>query len=209
MKNDKGEIISIMQINHSWLNRPSTIVAPELIGCTLIRQIPNVTVLHGLIVETEAYEPDDPAMHAYQRRTARNQIIFESAGHAYLYQIYGSYHCLNIVTDQAGIASSVLIRALELEIVPDWIDRQQQPKLHRIAAGPGKLCRALKIDLSLNATLLEPGQALWLEHRTPQFQQQLDDGRLTLTQTTRIGLTKGADRLQRWYLANCPAVSKK
>ncbi len=199
----------LLPIEPFWLSRSATQVAPELIGCTLVRQSSDDLTLRGVIVETEAYEPDDPAMHAYQRQTVRNQVMFGSAGHAYVYRIYGYYHCLNIVTDQNGIASSVLIRAVELETVPPWIDLQQEPKPHRLAAGPGKLCRALKIDSSLNAILLEPGQALWLEHRNSQFQQQLDEGRLTLTQTTRIGLTKGTDLLQRWYLSKCPAVSKK
>jgi DNA-3-methyladenine glycosylase len=193
----------------SWLSRTATQVAPELIGCTLVRQMPNGTTFQGLIVETESYEPDDPAMHAYQRKTARNQIMFGPAGHAYVYQIYGNYHCLNIVTDQAGIASSVLIRALQLESIPPWIDLQQEPKLHRLAAGPGKLCRALKIDRTLNGTLLQPGQALWLKQRHAQFQQQLEAGGLVLTQTTRIGLSKGVDLPRRWYLSNCSAVSKK
>lgn len=196
-------------IQSAWLSRPSTVIAPELVGCSLVRQATDELLLCGRIVETEAYEPDDPAMHAYQSRTARNQVMFTSAGHAYVYRIYGYYHCLNIVTDQEGVASSVLIRALELEQIPPWVDTQQESKLHRIAAGPGKLCRALKIDQSLNGTVLQPGQALWLEHRDPQFEQQLESGQLSLTQTTRIGLTKGVDLPRRWYLLGSAAVSKK
>jgi DNA-3-methyladenine glycosylase len=195
-------------INAHELARQSTLVAPDLIGCTLVRSLDTGLMIRGVIVETEAYEPDDPAMHAYQRRTARNAVMFRAAGHAYVYQIYGNYHCLNIVTDREGTASSVLIRALQLESIPSWID-PQEPKLHRIAAGPGKLCRALKIDVTLNGTILEPGQALWLEHRDRSFQHQLESETLTLTQTTRIGLTKGVDLPRRWYLSNCPAVSKK
>lgn len=196
-------------IEREWFNRSATAVAPDLIGCSLVRQTDDGLIGRGVIVETEAYEPDDPAMHAYQRQTVRNQVMFKSAGHAYVYQIYGTYHCLNIVTDQEGIASSVLIRALELAAIPPWIDPQQATKPHRIAAGPGKLCRALRIDLTLNGTWLQPGHALWLEHREPQFQQNLATGSLTLTQSTRIGLTKGVDLPRRWYLSNCPAVSKK
>jgi DNA-3-methyladenine glycosylase len=193
----------------AWLSRAATQVAPDLIGCTLIRQLSCGGRLRGLIVETEAYEPDDPAMHAYQRKTARNQVMFGAAGHAYVYQIYGNYHCLNIVTDREGIASSVLIRALQLDSIPPWINPMQELKPHRIAAGPGKLCQALRIDLILNGTVLQQGQALWLEQRDSQFQQQLEAGHLTLTQTTRIGLTRGASLPRRWYLSNCPSVSKK
>ena len=196
-------------INALWLGYPSIEVAPALIGCTLVRRMPDGVTVKGLIVETEAYGPDDPAMHAYRRRTSRNQVMFGPAGRVYVYQIYGSYHSLNIVTDQDGTASSVLIRALQLESVPPWIDPQQETKTHRIAAGPGKLCRVLKIALTLNATLLQPEQALWLEHRDFQFQQHLEKGHLALTQTTRIGLTRGVDLPWRWYLSDSPAVSKK
>lgn len=196
-------------IDATWLSRPSTVLAPELIGCTLVRQMSDGSIVRGLIVETEAYAPDDPAMHAYRGRTTRNQVMFGAAGKVYVYLIYGCYHCLNVVTDQDGVASAVLLRALELDQVPIWVDDKEKLKPHRIAAGPGKLCRALKIDLALNATTLQFGQPLWLEHRHPEFQQQLEEEHLTLIQTTRIGLTKGVDLPWRWYLFNSRAVSKK
>lgn len=206
-----------------WLSRPSTAVAPDLIGCHLVRQMPAAqepgqepTLWRGLIVETEAYTPGDPACHAYRRRTDRNQVMFGAAGMTYVYLIYGMYHCLNVVTDLDDVPSAVLIRALQLEAIPPWLDRAATPanphpkaeKPHRVAAGPGKLCRALKIDLSLNAQPLQSGYPLWLEHRSPTFQHALEQGDRALVQTTRIGLTQGADRPWRWYLANCPAVSK-
>lgn len=196
-------------IDADWLSRPSTQVAPDLIGCVLVRHLSEGKVLRGLIVETEAYAPDDPACHAYRRRTPRNSVMFGPAGACYVYLIYGVYHCLNIVTDLDGVPSAVLIRAVQLESLSPWIPPQQNLKLHRLAAGPGKLCLALKIDLSFNATLLKPGEALWLEHRSELFQQQLGKGLLSLTQTTRIGLTQGMDLPWRWYLTNCPAVSKR
>ncbi len=195
-------------IDAVWLSRPSIEVAPMLIGCTLVRQMPDGLIVRGLIVETEAYMPDDPAMHAYRGRTKRNQVMFGPAGRVYVYQIYGIYYCLNVVTDQDQVASAVLIRALQLESIPPWIQSPQQLKPHLIAAGPGKLCRALMIDVNLNTTLLQPGQPLWLEPRHFQFQQQLEQGYLSLIQTVRIGLTKGVDLPWRWYLSNCPAVSK-
>jgi len=200
---------SLPHINAQWLNRDSTLIAPDLIGCTLVRQMPDGTLLRGLIVETEAYGSNDPAMHAYRRSTARNQVMFGEPGITYVYLIYGIYYCLNVVTDEVNIPSAVLIRALQLETMPAWIDPQQQLKPHRVAAGPGKLCRAFKIDLTLNKTPLQPGQALWLEHRQFQLQQQLDEGNLSLIQTTRIGLTQGVDLPWRWYLSGCSAVSRK
>jgi len=195
-------------IHASWLTRSSTAVAPDLIGCSLVRLLPDGTTWRGLIVETEAYTPDDPACHAYRRRTDRNWVMFGSAGMTYVYLIYGMYHCLNVVTDRDGVPSAVLIRALQLETIPPWIDPQKEPKSCRVAAGPGKLCRALKIDLSLTAQPLQLGQPLWLEHRSSKFQEQLDQHTIALVQTTRIGLTQGVDLPWRWYLENCPAVSK-
>lgn len=193
--------LSAQIVELNWLARPSTEVAPDLVGCTLVRQLNDGNLLRGLIVETEAYGPQDPACHAYRRRTQRNEVMFGPAGRAYVYFIYGMYHCLNIVTDLEEIPSAVLIRALLLESLPSWVNQQQLSKLHRIAAGPGKLCNALQIDRTFNAQILEPGKPLWLEHRSPQFQADL-------IQTTRIGLSQGADLPWRWYLNNCLAVSR-
>jgi DNA-3-methyladenine glycosylase len=189
----------IVELN--WLARPSTQVAPDLVGCTLVRQFSDGSILRGMIVETEAYGSSDPACHAYRRRTQRNSVMFGLAGRTYVYLIYGVYYCLNIVTDQDEVPSAVLIRALELETIPSWVSQRQPSKLHRIAAGPGKLCLALQIDCSLNAKVLKPGEPLWLEHRPPQFN-------LELIQTTRIGLSQGVDLPWRWYLKDCLAVSR-
>jgi DNA-3-methyladenine glycosylase len=135
--------------------------------------------------------------------------MFGPAGACYVYLIYGIYHCLNIVTDRDEVPSAVLIRALQLALVPPWVEAAHRAKPHRIAAGPGKLCRALQIDLTHNGTWLDPRQPLWLEPRTPDFQNRLTQGQSALVQTTRIGLTQGVDYPWRWYLADCPAVSKK
>lgn len=189
-------------VEPNWLTRPSTAVSPDLIGCTLVRQFADGTLLRGTIVETEAYGPGDPACHAYRRRTDRNWVMFGPAGRAYVYLIYGIYHCLNIVTDRDEVPSAVLIRALAFESVPSWLLVPASTKPPRLAAGPGKLCKVLQIDRQLNAQHLKPGAPLWLEHRPPQWQPEL-------IQTTRIGLTKGADLPWRWYLKDSPAVSKR
>ncbi len=195
-------------VQASWLARPSTEVAPDLLGCTLVRLLSDGQIIRGRIVETEAYAPGDPGCHGYRGRTARNAAMFGPAGTSYVYLIYGMYHCLNVVTDEEGAGSAVLIRAVQLESVPPGIEPRHAAKPHRIAAGPGKLCRALQIDLSLNAQELHPGKALWLEHRSSQFQQDLASKAIAIVQTTRIGLSAGADLPWRWYLANSPAVSR-
>ena len=191
-----------------WLARPSTEVAPDLLGCTLVRQLDDGKIIRGLIVETEAYGPDDPASHAYRKRTARNEVMFGPAGMSYIYLIYGRYRCLNIVTDQDGIASAVLIRALYLDTLPESLNQRQALTPHRVAAGPGKLCDVLQINLNLNNRLLQPGQPLWLEHRQSQWQAELDQKVINLVQTTRIGISEGADLPWRWYVGNCAAISK-
>ncbi|MBD0334413.1 MAG: DNA-3-methyladenine glycosylase [Cyanobacteria bacterium Co-bin13] len=192
-----------------WLARSSLAVAPDLLGCQLVRRWPDGRILRGVIVETEAYAPGDPACHAYRRRTDRNQVMFGPAGFSYVYLIYGMYHCLNVVTDGDGIPSAVLIRALELEALPDWLSGSAREKPARWAAGPGKLCRVFDIDRSLSALPMEADAPLGLEHRDARWQSLLAQQDETITQTTRIGLTQGADLPWRWYVTASPAISKR
>jgi len=192
-------------ISPDWLARPSALVAPDLLGCYLVRQFAEGQVLQGRIVETEAYALGDPAFHAYRRRTPRNEVLFGAAGLAYVYLTYGLHHCFNIVTDLPEVPSGVLIRALELIEVPSWLPenilnppgRITKNKIEKLAAGPGKLCRVMAIDRTLNGTdLTQP--PLWLEQGDPVSQ---------IIQTTRIGISQGVEIPWRWYVENCPAVS--
>lgn len=190
-------------VTPEWCDRPSIEVAPDLIGCQLIRQLPDGPLVRSIIVETEAYAPGDPACHAYSGKSKRNAAMFGPPGHSYVYLIYGMYYCLNVVTESAGVGSAVLIRALELDTIPPQLTPKQVEKPHRIAAGPGKLCRALAIDRQLDGVLYHPNIGLWLER--PSNPIQAND----LIQTTRIGITKAAERPWRWYLRDSRAVSKK
>ena len=195
--------VPMQRIEPDWCDRPSVEVAPDLVGCYLIRQMPDGPLIRSLIVETEAYAPDDPACHAYRGKRPRNAAMFGPPGHSYVYLIYGMYHCLNVVTEPEGIGSAVLIRALALDTLPPTLTPQQAKKPHRVAAGPGKLCRALEIDRRLDGVLYHPDNGLWLE--VPKRAVNRDQ----LVQTTRIGITKAAERPWRWYLKEHPAVSKK
>lgn len=160
-------------------------------------------------METEAYGPDDPACHGYRRRTPRTQVMYGPAGFAYVYLIYGMYHCFNVVTDQVDVVSAVLVRALQMvDPLPDWVPAKKRQQPHRVAAGPGKLCQVMKIDRQLSDRPLLPSQALWLESRSPSLQTQFDREDLTLVQTTRIGISQGQDIPWRWYLKDNPAISK-
>lgn len=191
-----------------WLARPSTSVAPDLLGCTLVRQFPDGETIRGIIVETEAYGPGDPACHAYRQRTLRNEVMFGPAGMSYVYLIYGMYHCFNVVTDAEGVASAVLIRALQLDAPPKEFAGIPEKKRSRLAAGPGKLCKVLLIDRTLSGFPLGSGQPLRLEHRSEHFQQAVEEGTINFVQTTRIGISQGIDLSWRWYVGNSKAVSQ-
>jgi DNA-3-methyladenine glycosylase len=135
-------------------------------------------------------------------------VMFGPAGVSYVYLIYGMYHCFNVVTDQDQVPSAVLIRALQLDQWPPSLALVTQQPLHRIAAGPGKLCRALDIGRDLSGVALTVGQPLWLEPRSPTFEASMQTKAAQLVQTTRIGITQGAEIPWRWYLKGCRSVSK-
>ncbi len=194
-------------ISAEWCDRNPLHVAPDLIGCTLVRQLHGET-LCGLIVETEAYCPDDPACHAYRGKTPSNAAMFGPPGHSYVYFIYGMYHCFNIVTEALNIGSAVLIRAIELNQLPQGLDNKYKKQGKRIAAGPGKLCRTLAIDRQHNGLALTPKNQLWVEHRPHVVQKKLEQGHYSLIQTTRIGISKATEHPWRWYLKGHPSVSK-
>jgi len=201
-------VSSCSVINAHWLSRSSLKVAPALLGCRLVRRWPDGRQLTGVIVETEAYAPGDPACHAYRRETPRNRVMFGPAGFSYVYLIYGMYHCFNVVTDADRIPSAVLIRAIELEVIPDWLQGYRKEQPVRWGAGPGKLCQLFDIDRNLTDRPLAPQTGLWLETASPSWQQSLKSV-AAMTQTTRIGLTQGADLPWRWYVEWSKAVSKR
>ena len=82
----------------SFFCRPAEQVAPELIGCLLVKRQPTGELLRGVIVETEAYSQDEPACHGYRRRTPSNETLFGEPGRFYVYLSYGIHHCVKVVT---------------------------------------------------------------------------------------------------------------
>ena len=194
-------------ISSDWLGRSALVVAPALLGCRLVRRWPDGRSLEAVIVETEAYMAGDPACHAYRRETPRNRVMFGPAGYSYVYLIYGMYHCFNVVTDRDRVPSAVLIRAVELDTIPPWLADYRPGNPSRWGSGPGKTCQLLEIDRRLTECPLIPESGLWLAPPTPPWQRRVSQPHNGV-QTTRIGLTQGADRPWRWYVADSPAVSK-
>lgn len=146
----------------------------------------------GRIVETEAYPLGDAACHAFNGPTKRNRILFARRGHAYVYFAYGSCYLLNVSSEVEGVGAGVLIRALEpLSGLDLMAQRRGTARTLDLARGPGRLAEALDVDLRLDGhDLCAPG-ALWLA----------DDGAtpLRMGRTTRIGLSREAHRILRFY----------
>ena len=140
-----------MILSASFYARPTLQVARSLIGKYLVRET-SAGRQAGRIIEVEAYKGfQDRASHASRGRTKRTEVMFGPPGLAYVYMIYGLYHCLNVVTERAEFPAAVLIRAVEQD--GSLID------------GPGRVCRALTIDRTLNQQDLTRGTALWIEDR--------------------------------------------
>ncbi|MDR1116668.1 MAG: DNA-3-methyladenine glycosylase [Oscillospiraceae bacterium] len=143
-------------------------VARDLIGCYLVRRDKNGTVV-GRITETEAYiGAVDKACHAYPNKlTPRTAPLFAAGGIAYVYLVYGMYHCLNVVTEREGAPCAVLIRGADVVYGEELAARSRYGRdlrelsarqLQNMSNGPGKLCRALAVDLGFNRESLLGGR---------------------------------------------------
>ena len=171
-------------------------VARELIGCTLLYEGRG-----GVIVETESYEADDPACHAYVGLTERTRVLFGPPGFAYVYLSYGIHSLLNAVAEPEGEAAAVLIRALEpTHGVEEMRARRGANKPDtELCSGPGKLTEALGVDLGDNERDLsrEPFQVLVPEGEPPE-----------VVTGPRIGITKAVERPWRFCAAGSRFVSR-
>lgn len=158
------------RLNRTFFNRPTIIVAKELLGKILVFK--NSA---GVITETEAYcGLNDPASHAFKGETPRTKIMFGRAGFSYVYLIYGIYHCLNFVTEKSGCPGAVLIRGIKL------LDKSE---LH--LDGPGKLCRHLGITKEHNGLDIITGS---------DFSVYCVNNRVNFVTTPRIGIKEGLDK---------------
>lgn len=163
-------------LDPGFFERDAVTVARALIGVELL-----IDGVGGAIVETEAYDVNDPAAHSFRGPTRSNAVLFGPAGKAYVYRIYGLHWCLNFV---CGPISAVLIRALEPRQGLDAMaERRGTDNPRQLCSGPGRLCQALGVDRSLNGASLEAAP----------FALHAADGPRSILVGTRIGLTKAAD----------------
>lgn len=178
-----------------FFDRSVHAVARDLIGCTLLYD-----GCGGVIVETESYEADDPACHAYVGLTERTRVLFGPPGYAYVYLSYGIHSLLNAVAEPEGKAAAVLIRALEpTHEVALMRERRQVKSDLDLCSGPGKLTEALGIDLGDNERDLA---------REPFLIAPPSGERPAVVTGPRIGITKAVERPWRFCAAGSPYVSR-
>lgn len=182
-----------------FLQQPCDDVARQLLGCVLERELDD-GVVRVRIVETESYDQDDEASHAYGGLRKRNATMFGKAGHLYVYFTYGMHYCCNIVSGVEGFGSGVLIRAVEPLEGKDIVESRRNITGITALNGPAKLAQALAIDLSFNGHDL---------HNTPL---RLESGTLrpdeSIVTSPRVGISKAKDIHRRFFIKDNPYVSK-
>mgnify|MGYP002778138306 CR=1 FL=1 len=177
---------------------PDFSLPPVPLARSLIGAVLTVDGVGGRIVETEAYDRDDPASHSFGGPSARNAAMFGPPGRAYVYRIYGLHWCLNVVGGPEP-GGAVLIRALEpLHGLERMAERRGVADPRSLCSGPGKLCQALAV------TRDHDGLAL----TEPPFELLGATGAAPLAAGPRIGVSKAADRRWRFGLAGSPWVSR-
>ena len=184
-----------MKLGRAFFARSVHEVAPELVGARLL-----FDGVGGTIVEVEAYDHEDPAAHGYRGQTARNASMFGPPGRAYVYRSYGIHWCLNFVCEAEGIASAVLIRALEPTESLDAMRARRgldEPRL--LCSGPGRLCQALGITGAHDGLPLD----------RPPFEVHSRARNAEVLAGRRIGITRAADRPWRYGLAGSRFLSRK
>jgi DNA-3-methyladenine glycosylase len=176
----------------SFFDREVTLVARELLGATFL-----VDGVGGLIVETEAYHPADPAAHSFRGETERNRSMFKGPGRVYVYRSYGIHWCVNLV---CGGAAAILIRALEPTAGIDTMIGRRGTSIPRaLCSGPGKLTEALGITKSHDGLMLE---------RSP-FTFVPATSRQPIAIGPRIGISKAADLPWRFGIAGSAYLSRR
>ncbi len=167
-------------------------VAPNLIGCFLIKRLTKNSFLSGVIVETEAYSQEEASCHGFSGRTKRNESLFGEPGNFYIYLSYGINSCVNIVTGKKDWANGVLLRSIAIK-----------GENERIASGPGLLAKRFGLNRNFDNLPLSPANNFWLTEGENLTRMG------NIVQTTRIGISQAKDIPWRWYLKSSRSVSKR
>jgi DNA-3-methyladenine glycosylase len=168
----------------------------------LIRRTESGARLVARIVETEAYEPHDPASHAFHGQTSRNAVMFGEPGHLYVYFTYGMHFCMNAVTGRAGEGMAVLLRAAApIEGLVAMRERRGTRHDRELCSGPAKLCQAFGVDRSFDGTDLARGNDLWIAEGIPTPSSLVVVG-------PRVGIRTGLEHAWRFSVAGDPNVSR-
>ena len=176
-------------------------MAPDLLGRSLVRRLDDGTRLAARIVETEAYEPEDPASHSFRGLTPRNAVMFGEPGHLYVYFTYGMHHCMNVVTGRNDEGSAVLLRAAEpLAGIETMRLHRGKESVRELCAGPARLCQAFGVDRALDGADLVTGRDLWIVEGTPVPAARITAG-------PRIGIRVGLEHPWRFSVQDDPFVS--
>jgi len=188
----------------SFYDREPVQVARDVLGKLLVRATPE-GVTSGKIVEVEAYLAErDAANHAHRGQTRRNAAMFGPPGHAYVYAIHARY-CFNVVTEPAGVASAVLIRAVEpLDGLELMARRRTTPDPRNLARGPARLCEAFAVDRTLDGWDLTHGDQLWVA-----LDSQRRPDPVRIIRAPRVGINSAKQRLLRFLIADSSFVSKR
>jgi len=188
-------------LTKKFYDRPTDMVARELLGKILIHYYDG-SYCSGRIVETEAYFPEnDPANHAARGRTKRNATMFGSPGIAYVYFCYGNHWLVNAVTEKEGIASAVLIRAVEpVEGIEIMRERRKVKRDVDLTNGPAKLCSALGITGEQNGISLLKKPLIIIDDGTPLPEYKTSE---------RIGISVGTEIMSRYYISGNEFISAK
>ncbi|MCI0755850.1 DNA-3-methyladenine glycosylase [Teichococcus vastitatis] len=190
-----GGKIGLTGISRAFFARPVFSVARDLIGTTLL-----VDGAGGLIVETEAYDHEDPASHSYGGRTARNASMFGPPGHAYVYRSYGLHWCLNFVCGTEPRGSAVLVRALQPLAGIELMQRRRGvTALKLLCSGPGRLSQALGITGALDGHPL----------REPPFSILAAQEEVPVISGPRIGISRGSETPWRFGLHGSAFLSRR
>lgn len=154
------------------------------------------------IVETEAYEQDDPASHSFRGETPRNAVMFGAPGRSYVYFTYGMHFCMNVVSGQAGRGAAVLLRAAEpLRGLAAMRASRGRASVHELCSGPARLCQAFGVDRSFDGTDLVRRGDLWITEGTPIAASSIIVG-------PRVGIGVGLELRWRFSVKDDPFVSK-